>query len=205
MATEQLILLTDTETTGLDHRTEQVIQIGALLIRHDIRSKSLVEVVGGFECKFMPDVLENDTLGKYNNFDQAVWEEEAIDRAEGLERYFEMLEGRTFGGQNPMFDYNMIDSEAFRLGLKWPKMAQYRLVAVEMFAHPLTLLGYIDSIKQEVVAEFLGLGKQTHDALDDVWQSVEIYRRLLWLSMNGISPETVQAAKEMPLLRREEE
>jgi hypothetical protein len=96
----------------------------------------------------------------------------------------------------------MLDEERRRLDLSWPVMANYRMVAVEMYAHPLTLLGYLKNAKQETAAKFLGLGAQTHDALDDVRQSIEIYRRLLWLSANGISPNNIEVVRRMPLLQK---
>jgi hypothetical protein len=58
-------------------------------------------------------------------------------------------------------------------------MQGYRLVAVEMLAWPLYLNGKIPNVKQESLVEYFGLGKQTHDAWDDILQCAEIYRRLV--------------------------
>ena len=201
MAKEQRILFTDTETTGLE-REDQVIQIAALEVLHDEENPTHVRVVSEFECKFMPDDPDDPELGRYNSYDKEQWEEESISREKGIFAYFRLLSGKTFGGQNPKFDYGMIDEERRRLGISWPALAQYRVIAVENYSHVFSLLGYIESIKQEKVAAFLGLGAQTHDALDDVWQSVEIYRRLVWALVQGVTPDVVEAARGMPMLPR---
>jgi DNA polymerase III epsilon subunit-like protein len=108
-----------------------------------------------------------------------------------------MLEWSSFGGQNAQFDYRHIDEELHRQGLDWPRMKNYTLYSVEMLARPLYLVGLLSDVKQETMAAYFNLGKQTHDALDDVRQSVQIYRKLLFLCINGISDTTLQHAQEM--------
>lgn len=182
MSLPTYVTFTDTETSGLDERENEIIQIAAIKVVH--RGLS-VEIVDELEVKVMPTKPVPPEVAKLNGYSADIWEKKAVSLDDALVKYFRMLTNTNFGGQNPAFDKRFLDEAARKVGLPWPKMAGYRLVAVEILAWPLFLLGKIPNVKQETLAGYFNLGKQTHDALDDVRQSVEIYRKLLPLVAEG--------------------
>jgi DNA polymerase III epsilon subunit-like protein len=190
------ICFTDGETTGFDPHTEHIIQLAMIKVQHVPDNPLELKVLVELERKWvLPEgAVVSREVAAINGYDPETWEKEAVDRREALAEYFGHLEWSAFGGQNPTFDYNFIDIEARRQGVQWPKRRHYRLWAVEMLAVPLCELGYLRDVKQETMAAFFKLGDQTHDALDDVRQSVEIYRRLFWLHCRGLTDEHVQDA-----------
>jgi DNA polymerase III epsilon subunit-like protein len=175
-----VISFVDTETTGLDPANEDIIQIAVMKVMHLPGSTEVIPVEEGtLEMKILPTKPVPAEAAAINGYKEEVWAAEAIPLAEAMEKFFKFIEWTNFGGQNPKFDKVFLEEAAKRCNLQWPRMSGYRLVAVEMLAWPLFLAGKIRNVKQETLAEYLGLGKQTHDAFDDIRQSVQIYSRLI--------------------------
>lgn len=179
------VCLTDIETTGLNSRTNSIIQIAALKIELTHTTDSISwGLLGRFEAKVIAPV---DFKGSpYNSYDREVWAGEAVKIHEALYDYFKFLKGSSFGGQNPAFDHAFLDDSARLLDQSWPKLAHYRKLDVSSLALPLVAQGRIPNASQTALAEYFGLGKQPHDALGDVWQSFEILRRLYKMTMTGM-------------------
>lgn len=175
------VTLTDIETTGLNHRTDSIIQIAALKVMY---SDGVWTVLEQFEIKIIPPA--GFTGSFYNSYSAEAWEGKQKDIETAIHRYFNVLEGSSFGGQNPAFDHAFIDEAALRICYQWPKLAHHRKLDVSSLALPLHTQGYIDSVSQKELARFFNLGEQPHDALGDVWQSFEILRRLHAISTMGV-------------------
>lgn len=173
------ISFTDTETTGLDAQEDEIIQLAAIKIEHyDWDRPWLIRQIGELEFKINPTKPVSAEAQAVNGYKPENWTN-AVSADEAILSYFRFVEWTNFGGQNPHFDRKFIDATASRLGIAWPKLSGYRLVAVEMTAWSLYLAGKVDNVKQETLAAFFGLGKQKHDALDDVRQSIKIYEKCL--------------------------
>lgn len=193
------ICFTDTETGGLVPRSTCIIQIGVVKVEHSLKDPLDMRVLYEWERKLkIPEEHPvSERAAAVNGYRKEIWDEEARDRRLSMMEYCKMLEWSSFGGQNAQFDYRHIEEELFRQGLDWPRMKNYTLYSVEMLARPMYLMGYLPGVKQEEMASYFNLGKQTHDALDDVRQSVQIYRKLLFLCIHGLSEKTLQQAREM--------
>lgn len=204
------ICITDTETTGFVPRDTCIIQIAVAKIKHNIDPLD-IQLVSVREWKLqLPEGFTiSPKVASINGYAAEVWRDQAEDRRLVILEYLKLLEWSSFGGQNPQFDYRHIDEELYRQGLSWPKMKHYTLFSVDMLARPLQIMGYVKDVKQETLSNFFGLGKQTHDALSDVRQCVELYRRLMWLACKGFSQEAVQdSVSEVQMLdwsRKEKE
>lgn len=183
MAYETTLTFVDTETTGLSHRFNHIIQLAYIKVAESPTPVDL-KVIKEVEIKLQvpPGVEVPPDVAKLNGYDPKVWAKEAIPREEAIDRFLKDLTWSSFGGQNPQFDYRFIDEELFRQKKSWPKMANYSLYSVDAMARPLQKMGLIQNVKQETLCAFFNLGVQRHDALDDIRQAVEIYKRLLVLS-----------------------
>lgn len=190
------ICFTDTETTGLDQREDSIIQIAMIKVEHNPKNPLELRELASFESKLvLPEgAVVPAEVAAINGYTEELWAKEALPRKEVMKEYLNHLRWSAFGGQNPAFDHRFIDQELYNLGLSWPKMSHYRLWAVEMLAVPLDILGFIDNIKQETLMKFFQLGDQKHDALDDIRNSVKIYRRLLWIHYRGLSESAIAEA-----------
>lgn len=176
----------DTETTGLDEREEQIIQIACIQIEHDVDDPTIIREIASMECKIKPDKPVSDFVANLNGYDEKVWDKEAIPRRDAILKTFKFMEWTHFGGKNPSFDKKFLEEEARRLGISWPRMSGYTPIAAEMCgAWALRLLGRIPNTKQESIVQYLGMGKQTHDALDDVRQCVEYYKELITIQIQA--------------------
>jgi len=184
----QKVTFCDTETTGLNpHGGDQIIQIACIQIEHDLYDPKQIRELKTFECKIKPDMEVPPEAARLNGYDPEVWEREAIPRRDAIVQTFELMEWTHFGGKNPGFDKNFLEWEARRLGLSWPRMSGYTPIATEMTgAWALRLLGRIPNTKQESICNFLGLGEQTHDALNDVRQCVEYYKIFMSIQLDAL-------------------
>jgi DNA polymerase III epsilon subunit-like protein len=181
MTKPQCICFTDTETTGLDPYDDEIIQIAAIKVMHHPEDPAKVVRLDNctMELKIKPTKPVPPEVAKLNGYDPEVWEKEAVSLEEAMEKYEKFVMWTNFGGQNPAFDKAFIMQAFKKCGIDWPRMQGYRLIATEMLAWPLLLTGKIPNVKQETLVNYFKLGKQTHDALDDVEQCVEIYTRLI--------------------------
>lgn len=180
------ITFCDTETTGLEERENQVIQIACVKIEHDLKDPTIIREIDSFECKIIPDKPVPEEVARLNGYDEEVWKKEAIPRRDAIVKTFDFMEWTHFGGKNPGFDLKFLHEEARSLGISWPRMAGYTPIPAEMAgAWALRLLGRIPNTKQESICRYLEMGEQTHDALSDVRQCVEYYKELIIVQLQA--------------------
>lgn len=193
------LTLTDLETTGLDEQVHIPIQLAAIKLIHAEDPCDLtVDCTMEFKLKLPPGVKVAPEAAAMNGYKESVWKEHAEDRVDAYRQYLKELEWSSFGGQNPCFDYRHLSADFRRHALEWPRLSYYGLTSVDTMARPLRLLGYTQNLKQATLCSFFKLGGQTHDALNDILQAAELYRRLLWLEIKGFTEENIQTAVDMP-------
>jgi DNA polymerase-3 subunit epsilon/ATP-dependent DNA helicase DinG len=184
----QIISFVDTETTGLDSEEDEIIQIAVVKAVHPAGSSDLHFIENGtMEIKVLPTQKVPAEVAKLNGYNDEVWAKEGVPLDKAMLRFLKFIEWTNFAGQNPAFDQAFLKASAKRCKLPWPRMQGYRLIAVEMLAWPLLLAGKIPNVKQETLVKYLGLGEQTHDALDDVRQCAQIYSRLIGPVARGVA------------------
>lgn len=193
------VCFSDTETTGLDERSNYIVQLAMIKVEHGREDPLDLQVLDEREWKVrLPEGYEMaPDVAAFNGYDEGVWEKEALSRREVLFEFLKHLEGSSFGGQNACFDWRFIREEARREEISMPRMANYSLFTIEMLARPLQLLGFIENVKQQTLTRFFNIGMQEHDALTDIRQAVQVYQRLLWLHFQGLSKELIQESQQL--------
>jgi DNA polymerase III alpha subunit (gram-positive type) len=166
----------DTETTGLDPRHNEAIEIAGVMLRHD----TLVPTTENFHVKLRiehPHRIAPNTMGVYNHYDQAVWDREAVSQLEGWAKFcdwvFKVAGGGSdraiLVGQNIVnFDFPLLNYWTSQFGLK-----------AQVSYHPEDLMYNFWNLKRRIkspvrksnlkeIASFFGIeNPRAHSALDD--------------------------------------
>ncbi len=164
--TEEVVLF-DTETTGLDIFSDDIIQIAAVKVRRgqyvegsDFNiiietSKEIPPIVGGHD---------NPMLSVYLN-------SERVSRAEGLQRFLRYCEGHVLIGHNVEFDYNILDHNVRRtLGHPLGHRQRFDTLKLTRLVEP-----RLRVYKLEKLLETLHLqGTNSHNAIDDVMATLSL-------------------------------
>ena len=164
--TEEIVLF-DTETTGLDIFSDDIIQIAAVKVRrgHYVEqsdfniiietSKEIPPTVGGHD---------NPMLSVYLN-------SERVSRAEGLQQFLRYCEGHTLIGHNVEFDYNILDHNIRRtLGHPLGHRQRFDTLKLTRLVEP-----RLRVYKLEKLLETLHLqGTNSHNAIDDVMATLSL-------------------------------
>ena len=168
--TEELVIF-DTETTGLDPRTDDIIQIAAMRVRQG-------RVVG----QPFNVILETDrelpaTVGGHPNPMLDVYRRSTrLSRAEGLRRFLDYCRGAILVGHNVDYDYQILSHNLRR---SCPD-----LVLEQLCPHCLDTLKYIRLVRPRLrhyklghLLETLHLeGQNSHQADDDIQATLSLLR-----------------------------
>jgi len=99
------ICFTDIETTGLDFRKHEIIEIGAVLFHAETGN-----ILKTFNEKVMPKSIElgDSKAMSINGFSFNDWIR-SITLEEAMKKYQEFSEGSMFAAHNMIFDYSFLD------------------------------------------------------------------------------------------------
>jgi len=184
-------IVADTETTGLatsGPEPTEVIQIGAYMCNQETLAPSDY----CFEVKMRiehPERIVPGTLGKYNHYDEAVWEREAVSQAEGWAMFGDWLMTCTGGGiaQNVLVGYNFPKFD-WQLIAFWAKEHN---VEISCDHNVLDILATFNAWKMVTGSTTKNLSLRTaaiemevenpnaHDGLCDAWTEAMVYSLLL--------------------------
>ena len=166
----------DTETTGLDPRFNEAIEIGAVLLHPD----TLCTTTEQFQAKLRiekPERVAPGTLGVYNHYNPEIWEQEAVPQIEGWTKFSDWLFKQSGGGfdrvvlvgQNIVaFDYPLLMHWSAHFGLS-PQISYHQEELMAIFwIIKRRLREKIGKSNLALIADFFGLlNRQSHSALDD--------------------------------------
>ena len=116
----------DTETTGLDPRHNEAIEIAGVLMRSDTLCPTTERICLKLRIE-KPERVTPNTLGVYNHYDEAKWASEAISQAEGWTKLCDWIFKVSGGGsdravlvgQNIIkYDYPLLEHWTSQFGLK---------------------------------------------------------------------------------------
>lgn len=169
------LVFLDLETTGLDPRRHEILEIGAVRV-----DPVTLAVVGEVEVRVRPqriDDAEPDAL-RVNGYAAKDWTSAlALDVA--LEMIAPLLEGAILAGHNTSFDRGFLVEGWRQTGLTPPAM-DYHLLDTVSLAWPLYSAGVIQSLSLSTLCAHLGIERPSpHRALADAHASRELARRLL--------------------------
>ncbi len=168
------IAFVDLETTGLDFRKHEILEIG--VIRADART---LEIVAQCDVRVCPERLENASTEalaiagySFENWAEASTLEVALARVAPL------FESALVAGHNVGFDWAFLEEAFRREELPLPEVDYHRLDTASL-AWPLVATGELSSLSLSAVAALFGLERPSpHRALADARCSLEIARRL---------------------------
>lgn len=155
------IIVLDLETTGLDHRTERIIEIGAVRLQDN-------EIVETFSSFVKPDVPIRPSSFKVHQIsEEMVADAPSIE--EILPTFLEFMGDLPFVAHNAIFDYSFLNEASKRLYEKRlpnhriDTFEMYRVVFPEEQSHGLTSLmerfGFEQTVKHRAVHDATNLAK----------------------------------------------
>lgn len=164
--TSQPLMVIDTETTGLDHKTEQLIEIAGVRLENG-------EVVDRFTTLVKPTVPVRRSSFKIHNISEEMLED-APSIEEVLPKFLEFMGDRPFVAHNAVFDYSFLSAAHKKVFHKrWTvtkidSLEMYRSVFPEEHSHGLSSL--LDRFGFE--------SHVSHRALDDAENLAKVFPRL---------------------------
>lgn len=170
----------DTETTGLDFDTNEIIEIGGVIV---IQGDGSFEIIDEFSFKIKPEHIEtaNPTALKINKYDPDAWKD-ALALSDAMKIFSEKTDNAVMIGHNISFDASFIE-KAFRTTGIANKMYHYLTLDTVSIAY--AKLNKIDDIKRLTLHELCDYfkieNKEEHSALSDARATFELYKKLMKL------------------------
>ena len=158
------VVIFDTETTGLDIQNDDVIQIGA------------IEVINGkITKKFDTYIMTDKDISSSKNIHNISKEKLNTPKKEAFIKFKEFIKDSLLIAHNVKFDINILNSNLERVGIE--KIENLCLDSIEITKK---LFPDLKSYKLEtLIKEFQIEGKNSHNAIDDVFAT---YNLLSFLS-----------------------
>jgi DNA polymerase-3 subunit epsilon len=170
------IAFTDIETTGLNATQHEIIEIGAVITRHDL------EIIDEIDIKVRPEHIETASPKalEINGYSKERWLG-AVSLCEALQEYSSKTTNALFHAHNPTFDWKFIEKGFEETGVE-NQLDYHRLDNFSIAWHALKNVG-LEKLNQENLAEHLGLKPEPaeHRAINGARLSFEIYKRLMRL------------------------
>lgn len=168
------LVFVDLETTGLDERTHEIVEVAAIRV-DPVTFAERARFVGKVQPLLGCDPKAAAKNG-YNPRDwrSAMWVDEAL---RGL---FPIIEGARWAGSNPHFDFRFVRVNAAACGREMPALATHRLVDVSAMAEPLVHAGLIQRAGLESLREYFKIDTgPAHRAESDALAALAAYRCMI--------------------------
>lgn len=181
------VVFIDLETTGLSAESDEVTEIALVRLRHKEGSLDFEEEpIAVYESKVIPERAFREAgglicpfLASLNKYDRNSWEAEAEPLYAVLQEIHPMLEGASWVGRNPNFDYSFLEVAYKRFRWNFPKLATRNLIDVGSMLFPLALQDKVYSVSQKPLMGYYKLGEQEHTAMSDVVNLIKLYQNAL--------------------------
>lgn len=180
MRKHRLVFL-DTETTGFDPDTQELIEIGGVLVDQDWSGDvPKFEVVEEFEIKIKPEHIETaDPVAlRVNKYDEADWVF-AYTLPEGLKILNQKAKDCIMVAHNLCFDVSFID-RAFKKADMKNEMHYLRIDTITMAFAKLHGRDDIDKYSLRTLCEYFNIeNKNAHTAISDARALFTLYEKLI--------------------------
>ncbi len=165
------LIILDTETTGLDHKSERLIEVAAAKMVG-------TEVVDTFTSLVKPGVPVRHSSFQIHGISEEMLED-APEIEEVLPKFLEFIDEQPFVAHNAIFDYSFINEAHKRLyGKRWKTrkidtLEMYRSVFPDEPSHSLNSMlrrfGYVDEVQHRALDDTMNLAK-CYPKLRDLYQ-----------------------------------
>lgn len=174
----------DTETTGLDSETHEIIQIGGVIVKQILSEQGKVsfEVVDEFEYKVKAEHIEQaDPVAlRVNGYDAADWVF-AYTLKEAMTLMAEKVKDCIMVAHNAHFDLNFFDKAWKTTGVANP-LHYYSIDTISVAFTKLQGRTDIEKLSLRALSEYFKLeNKNAHTALSDARTTLELYKKLMSL------------------------
>ena len=168
----------DTETTGLDLKRHQIIQLG--IIQYEYKDDGDLRLLEKFQYNIKPSNINSASPEalKINGYTEQQW----VD-AEPFMACFPLLDyvfksSDALIGQNLIFDLRFIKKEYWRYGLIMPKVPKY--IDTKYMGQQLVNEGKIKSCSMDSMCKHFSIkfNGRAHTALTDCERTVTVWERL---------------------------
>lgn len=169
------LAITDVETTGLDERTHEIIEVGVAVVNYHT-----LAVLREDSFKVRPERIElaSPEALRINGYNEADWVG-ALSKRSALVRYDEFIGKARFGGWNSSFDRRFIRALERELGL--PLALDHHETDIAALAlETLRNVPFEKKTKLDTVAAFFRIDPEPvpHRAINGVHRALEVFRRL---------------------------
>lgn len=173
-----LITAIDTETTGLDPKKHEIIQIG--IVHFELSDMGDLSILNKIEYKIRPSNIFAASLEalKINGYTQEAWKNSLPFKVcfPVLEKYF--VTSDYLLGQNLIFDLKFISKHYWRYGLKMPKLPKY--IDTKYLGQQLVTEGKINSCSMDNMCRHFDIkfNGRAHTALVDCERTIAVWEHL---------------------------
>jgi len=178
------LVFVDTETTGLDARKHEIIEIALVRIRQDWTAgeKPAFAEIDSWSAKIKPENIAgaDPAALRINGYTAGAWED-AISLRDALTLFSEKTAGAIMVAHNVAFDAEFIDTNLSMLGIP-NKMHYHRLDTISMAYAKLHGIPEVTRFSLGELCKYFGITNiSAHSAESDARADFEIFKRLLEL------------------------
>lgn len=166
----------DIETTGLDVRRHEIIEIGLVLTTPDLK------VIEEFELKIKPERIEDadPTSLKISHYNVEEWKD-ALSFKDGIKIFAKKVKDSIMVGQNVSFDSGFLEHAFSELNIK-NTMHYHRLDTISIAWAKLHHEPDLKHFSLREMCERFGIkNERAHTALSDARATFELYKKLMSL------------------------
>ena len=166
----------DLETTGLNVRQHEIIEIGCVLTTPDLK------VVEEFSLKIKPKNIANadPTALKINHYNEKNWEK-AVDLEDAIKIFAEKVKNHIMIGHNVAFDSGFLEQAFSQTGVS-NTMHYHKLDTVSVAWAKMHKDPDLEHFSlRELCLRFGIKNEQAHTALSDARATYELYKKLMEL------------------------
>jgi len=164
----------DIETTGLDVKKHEIIEIGCVI------TTSKLKVIKKFEIKIKPEHIENaDPISlKINHYNPADWKD-AQNLKDAMTIFSKKVQDCIMVGQNVFFDLRFLEDAFEKTELK-NSMHYHKLDTISIAWAKLHKKSKITHFSLRELCKYFDIKNENpHSALSDTYATFELYKKLM--------------------------
>jgi len=171
----------DVETTGFDPVTQEVVEIGCIIMERDPTDPTKLTLVEEIDMKVKPDHIETADPGalRVNGYNEADWIF-AYTQQQAFQLLADKTKGCVFVAHNVAFDWNFVDTSFRRLGIEHGferNKLDTLSIAYAKFSGNNSDIRHLSL--RSLCEHFEIKNEKAHSALPDVRAMIEIYKKLM--------------------------